>query len=158
MDNSENEKRILSNPPAESLSSLEKGKKTQVNQNSYQKLRYLLILENVLIVLAFGLFIVVYFNYTSVGTINLMIVLYTLLGLALLICGIATFLRIVKLLSRKDLPVYQNFLDDENVDPETGLYYYDVFSGEVEDAMQISLINCYLASFQLEVLNRQVLL
>ena len=150
MDNSENEKRILSNPPAESLSSLEKGKKTQVNQNSYQKLRYLLILENVLIVLAFGLFIVVYFNYTSVGTINLMIVLYTLLGLALLICGIATFLRIVKLLSRKDLPVYQNFLEDENVDPETGLYYYDVFSGEVEDAMQISLINCYLASFQLE--------
>ena len=107
MENSENEKRALSNPPAESLSSHDKGKKTQVNQNSYQKLRYLMILENVLIVLAFGLFIVVYFNYTMVGGVNLMMVLLGVFGLALLVGGLATFFKIVKVLSRKDLPVYQ---------------------------------------------------
>ncbi|MBR3040805.1 MAG: EAL domain-containing protein [Lachnospiraceae bacterium] len=125
-------------------------KKPEKNQNSYLKLRYYLVIENVLIALAFSLFIVFYFNCTSLGTVTIWAWLFLALGIGLLVCGLVIFFKIVKTLSRKDLPVYHNFLEDENVDPETGLYYYDVFASEVEDAMQISLINCYLASFQLE--------
>ncbi len=145
---------LSSNPPAESLSSTKRRKEKSLannpNRNKYTKFRYLLIVENVLIALAFGLFIVVYFNISSIGHLNLLIIWMISLGIGLLVGGLVIFFRIIKVLSQKDLPVYQNFLGDENVDPETGLYYYDVFSNEVTDAMQISLINCYLASFQIE--------
>ena len=141
---------MASNPPAESLEQKKKKKKNPATQNSYTKLRYLLIVENVLIALAFSIFIVVYFNIDIIGEFTIWIGLLLALGLGLLTGGAVIFYRIVKNLSRKDLPIYQNFLGDENVDPETGLYYYDVFTAEVSDAMSISLINCYLASFQLE--------
>ena len=145
-----NTNRVTSNPPAESLGHSRREKKQDNrNRNSYTKFRYLLIVENVLIALAFSIFIVVYFNVTSIGF-NVWIGMLLVFGLFLLTGGSAIFFRIVRFLSRKDLPVYQNFLGDENVDPETGLYYYDVFTNEVTDAMSISLINCYLASFQLE--------
>ena len=151
MGNTENEKRAFSNPPAPSLKEGTDKKKNPQVSNSYTKLRYLLIVENVMIALAFSLFIVVYFNFVHLGYVfNLFILFLLLLGVGLFISGLLIFSKIVKILSRKDLPVYQNFLDDENVDPETGLYYYDVFAAEVSDAMSISLINCYLASFQLE--------
>lgn len=143
-----NGNRMASNPPAESLG--HHGDKKGKNRNSYTSFRYLLIVENVLIALAFSLFIVVYFNVTSIGHFNVWIVLMLLFGVALLAGGAAIFFRIVKFLSQKDLPVYHNFLDDENVDPETGLYYYDIFNNEVTDAMSISLINCYLATFQID--------
>ena len=151
MGNTDNEKRAFSNPEPPSLKSGGEKKKNPQLTNSYTKLRYLLIVENVLIALAFSLFIVVYFNFVNLGhNFNLWILFLLLLGIGLLFGGLYVFSKIVKKLSRKDLPVYQNFLDDENVDPETGLYYYDVFAQEVTDAMSISLINCYLASFQLE--------
>ena len=151
MGNTENEKRAFSNPPAPSLKEGTDKKKNPPVSNSYTKLRYLLIVENVMIALAFSLFSVVYFNFVHLGYVfNLFILFLLLLGVGLFISGLVIFSKIVKILSRKDLPVYQNFLDDENVDPETGLYYYDVFAAEVSDAMSISLINCYLASFQLE--------
>ena len=147
-----NGNRVTSNPPAESLGHSGKDKKNQNgrNRNSYTSFRYLLIVENVLIALAFSIFIVVYFNVISLGHFNFWIALLLLFGGSLLAGGAAIFYRIVKFLSQKDLAVYQNFLGDENVDPETGLYYYDVFSNEVADAMSISLMSCYLASFQLE--------
>ncbi len=142
-----NGNRMASNPPTESLG---KHVDKKQNKNSYTAFRYLLIVENVLIALAFSLFIVVYFNITQIGHLTVWIALMFIFGGALLAGGAAIFYRIVKFLSQKDLPVYHNFLGDENVDPETGLYYYDVFTNEVTDAMSISLINCYLASFQLE--------
>ena len=142
-----NGNRMASNPPTESLG---KHVDKKQNKNSYTEFRYLLIVENVLIALAFSLFIVVYFNITHIGHLTVWIALMFIFGGALLAGGAAIFYRIVKFLSQKDLPVYHNFLGDENVDPETGLYYYDVFTNEVTDAMSISLINCYLASFQLE--------
>ncbi len=152
MGNSENEKKgaspFLSNPPADSLS--ERGeKKKKEEKTGIQRVRYLLIIENIIMVLAFGLFIVSYYNFQSFGGFGVFLII--LLGIAvLLLCvGISLFVKIIKTLGRKDLPIYQN-IEDENIDPETGLYYYDIFAEEVEDAMQISLMNCYLASFQLE--------
>ena len=124
-----NGNRVTSNPPAESLGHSGKDKKNQNGRtrNSYTSFRYLLIVENVLIALAFSIFIVVYFNVISLGHFNFWIALLLLFGGSLLAVGAAIFYRIVKFLSQKDLAVYQNFLGDENVDPETGLYYYDVF-------------------------------
>ena len=116
MGNTENEKRAFSNPPAPSLKEGTDKKKNPPVSNSYTKLRYLLIVENVMIALAFSLFIVVYFNFVHLGYVfNLFILFLLLLGVGLFISGLVIFSKIVKILSRKDLPVYQNFLDDENV-------------------------------------------
>lgn len=141
----ENKTGYNTNPPALSLKEGEVKKPEKKNT-----IRYHLFLENALVVLSFSLFLVSFFNYTIAKTFTPMQGILIVLGVVLLIFAIITFYKIVKTLQKNDIPIDPDNKDGDELDSETGLYYYDVFAEKVEEAMRISLMNCYMASFQLD--------
>lgn len=124
------------------------GKEERVS--GYKKMRYYLLTENILIVLAFLLLAVgVYFIFVF-GMDYLVTYLYLIGGAILLIMGITIALRMIKAFSREDIPAYTNILASEDTDPETGLLYYDNFSKRAEIQMELALSTAYLATYQIE--------
>ncbi len=120
------------------------------NPNGYKKIRYFLIVENILIVLAFLLFAVgVYYCFTF-SSFTWFALAYFLLGTSFFLFGVTIAFKMVKAFQRDDLPVYSNMTESEDVDPETGLLYFDSFTRAAETQLTMSMSDVYLASFEIE--------
>lgn len=118
--------------------------------SGYKKIRYYLIVENILIVLAFLLFAVgVYYIFTF-SSFTWFALAYFFLGTAFFLFGITIAFKMVKAFQRDDLPLYLNMNESKDVDPETGLLYYDSFSKEAISQLTLSMTDVYLASFEIE--------
>ncbi|MCR5848372.1 MAG: EAL domain-containing protein [Lachnospiraceae bacterium] len=116
----------------------------------YKKIRYFLIVENILIVLAFLLFAVgVYYIFTF-SSFTWFAVAYFILGGAFFLFGVTIAFKMVKAFQRDDLPVFSNMTESEDVDPETGLPYFDSFTTEAESQLTLSMSDVYLATFEIE--------
>ena len=118
--------------------------------SGYKKIRYFLIVENILIVLAFLLFAVGFYYIFTFSTFNWFAVAYFLLGAAFFMFGITIAYKMVKAFQRDDLPVFLNITESEDVDPETGLLYFDSFTTNAESQLTLSMSDVYLASFEIE--------
>ena len=116
----------------------------------YKKIRYLLIVENIFIVLAFLLFAVGVYYIIGFEDLKWYAFAYCVLGILFFIAGITIALKMVKAFQRDDLPVYVNMTESEDVDPETGLLYFDSFCKDAEAQLNISMTDLYLASFEIE--------
>ena len=127
-----------------------KEKEKQSQKGSYNKIRYYLVTENVFIVLAFLLIAVGVLNLVYTGLGYLVTYIYLIAGVVLLGVGITIAYKMIVAFSRKDVPIYNNLMTSTDVDPEIGLYYYDVFLEKADSHLQLALSSCYLASFQLE--------
>jgi EAL domain-containing protein (putative c-di-GMP-specific phosphodiesterase class I) len=116
----------------------------------YKKIRYFLIIENVLVILAFLLFAVgVYYIFTF-NSFTWFALAYFFLGGAFFLFGVTIAYKMVKAFQRDDLPVYINMTESDDVDPETGLPYFDSFTTAAESQLVISMSDLYLASFEIE--------
>lgn len=116
----------------------------------YRKIRYYLIIENVFIVLAFLLFAVGVYHYIVFGFRSWAPYAYMLLGLVMFCVGVTIAFKMTKAFTRDDLPVYSNIMASEEIDPETGLLYYDEFIKKAEIQLDMALTDSYLCSFQIE--------
>lgn len=116
----------------------------------YRKIRYYLLTENVFIVLAFLLLAVGAYNIVEFGPEKWLPYFYLVSGVILLFVGITIALKMVRAFQREDIPAYDNILESDDVDPESGLLYYDNFLKQAELKLQMSLTGCYLASIQIE--------
>lgn len=116
----------------------------------YKKIRYYLIIENIFIVLAFLFFATAAYNIYSFGEISWFTIAYFLFGAGLFLVGVTIALKMVKAFKRDDLPVYSNMIESEDVDPETGLLYFDSFCHQAESQLTLSMSDVYLAGFEIE--------
>ncbi|MCR4649701.1 MAG: EAL domain-containing protein [Lachnospiraceae bacterium] len=116
----------------------------------YKKIRYFLIVENILIVLAFLLFAVGFYYVFSFASLTWFAAAYFSMGAAFFLFGITIALKMVKAFQRDDLPVYSNMIESDDVDPETGLPYFDSFTRTAETQLTLSMSDVYLASFEIE--------
>lgn len=124
----------------------EQNKKT----GGYRKIRYYLIIENVFIVLAFLLFAVGVYHYIVFGFRSWAPYAYMFLGLVLFSVGISIAIKMTRAFTRNDLPVYSNIMTSEDIDPETGLLYYDEFIKKAESQLDMALTDSFFCSFQIE--------
>ncbi|MBQ2183220.1 MAG: hypothetical protein II399_01165, partial [Lachnospiraceae bacterium] len=118
--------------------------------SGYKKIRYYLIVENILIVLAFLLFAVGFYYIFTFSSFTWFALAYFFLGAAFFLFGITIAFKMVKAFQRDDLPLYLNMNESKDVDPETGLLYYDSFSKEAISQLTLSMTDVYLASFEIE--------
>ncbi|MBO4309487.1 MAG: EAL domain-containing protein [Lachnospiraceae bacterium] len=116
----------------------------------YKKIRYFLIVENILIVLAFLLFAVGFYYIFTFASFNWFSVAYFLLGFAFFLFGVTIAFKMVRAFQRDDLPVYSNMIGSDDIDPESGLLYFDSFTRDAEIQLSISMSDVYLASFEIE--------
>ena len=116
----------------------------------YKKIRYFLIVENILIVLAFLLFAVGVYYVFAFSSFTWFAIAYFFLGIAFFLFGVTIALKMIKAFQRDDLPVYSNMIESEDIDPETGLLYFDSFTTEAESQLTLSMSDVYLASFEIE--------
>lgn len=119
-------------------------------QSGYMKIRYYLILENLMIVLAFLLIVVGFYNMLTLGADRWYPYTYIFAGVILLTAGIIVALRLIKAFQREDIPAYMSIMESEDIDPEFGLYYYDTFVKKADTQMQLSLTNCFLVCYHIE--------
>ena len=71
-------------------------------------------------------------------------------GILLFVVGLVIAIKMVKAFQRDDIPAYANLLESLDIDPETGLLYYDEFMKQADTRTQLALTTCYLACFQIE--------
>lgn len=116
----------------------------------YKKIRYYLIVENIFIVLAFLFFAVGAYNIYSFGSVSWFTIAYFLFGAGFFLVGITIAYKMIKAFERDDLPVYSNMIESEDVDPETGLLYFDSFCHQAENQLSLSMSDVYLAGFEIE--------
>lgn len=124
--------------------------KKEKTSKGYRKIRYFLLTENVFIVLAFLLLAVGAYNIIVFGPDKWVPYAYIAGGVVLLSVGITIAVKMIKAFQREDIPAYTNIMESEDVDPETGLLYYDNFYKKADLQLQLTLTNCYLATFQIE--------
>ena len=116
----------------------------------YKRIRYFLIVENILIVLAFLLFAVGVYYIISFSAFTWFAVAYFFLGAAFFLFGVTIAFKMVKAFQPEDLPVFSNMIESDDIDPETGLMYFDSFTREAEKQLTLSMYEVYLASFEIE--------
>jgi len=116
----------------------------------YKKIRYFLIVENILIVLAFLLFAVGVYYVISFSAVSWFALAYFFLGAAFFLFGVTIAYKMVKAFQRDDLPVFLNMTESNDIDPETGLLYFDSFTKEAVNQLTLSMSDVYLASFEIE--------
>ena len=116
----------------------------------YKKIRYYLIVENLLIVLAFLLFAVGIYYIFAFNQVLWYTFAYCFGGAVFFLAGITIAFKMVKAFQRDDLPVYSNMIESDDVDPETGLLYFDSFCRCAEEQMSMSMTDVYFASFEIE--------
>lgn len=119
-------------------------------QTGYKKIRSYLITENVFIVLAFLLIAVGVYNFYTAGYSYWFSYAYVCGGIILLVVGIVIAIKMIRAFQRNDIPAYVNIMDSPDVDPESGLLYYDQFMKQADTRVQLALTPCYLACFQIE--------
>ena len=124
--------------------------KDEKQANGYKKIRYYLLTENLFIVLAFLLISVGAYYIVIYGPAYWSPYFYFVAGALLLLVGIGLAVKMLKAFNRNDIPAYANILVSDDADPETGLLYYDNFTKKAELQLELSLTNCYLATFQIE--------
>ena len=119
-------------------------------QTGYKKIRYYLVTENVFIVLAFLLIAVGAYNFWASGFSYWVSYIYICAGIILFVVGLIIAIKMIKAFQRDDIPAYANLLESIDIDPETGLLYYDEFMKQADTRTQLALTTCYLACFQIE--------
>ena len=120
-------------------------------KTGYKKIRYYLVTENVFIVLAFLLIAVGVYNFWVSGFSYWISYIYVCAGIVLFVVGLVIAIKMVKAFQRDDIPAYVNLLESQDVDPESGLLYYDQFIKQADTRTQLALTTCYLACFRLKV-------
>lgn len=116
----------------------------------YRKIRYYLVTENLFIVLAFLLIAVGVYNFYTAGYSYWFAYAYVCAGIILMVVGIVIAIKMIKAFQRNDIPAYVNIMSSEDMDPESGLLYYDQFLKQADTRVQLALTPCYLVTFQLE--------
>lgn len=118
--------------------------------SGYVKIRYYLIVENIFIVLAFLLEAVGIYYAFALEDFKWISILYILLGVIFFFAGLIIAIKLIKAFQRDDIPVYINMTESPDVDPETGLLYFDSFCRDAEAQLQISMSDVYLAQFEID--------
>jgi len=125
-------------------------KDKESKMSGYKKIRYYLVTENIFIVLAFLLIAVGVYNLVDVGLGQWLPYTYICAGAILLVVGVTIAIKMIKAFQREDIPAYVNLLESEDVDPESGLLYYDSFIKKADTQMQLALTSCYLVCFHID--------
>lgn len=116
----------------------------------YSKIRYFLIIENIFMILAFLMLMVGGYNIYTLGEISWFIIAYFSFGLGFFLVAVVIAIKLIKAFKRDDIPVYSNMTESDDVDPETGLLYFDSFTNLAENQLTMSMSDVYLASFEIE--------
>ncbi len=125
-------------------------KEKEVKQTGYKKIRYYLLIENVFIVLAFLLMSVGMYHVFAFGWDQWLAYTYILAGGIMLVVGIAIAFTLIRAFQREDIPAYMSIMESDDVDPESGLYYYDTFIKKADTQMQLALTSCYLVCYHID--------